>query len=121
MDRRNEAIERYLSRITHEMYHLAPVDQFINSLRQDLYEYEDSHPDCSEEDLESEFGLPEEIAKEFLESQNAIQPKAIAKKNRCKNIIIALLVVLAVATGWYIYDLSQHQQTMATDVIVIYE
>lgn len=121
MDKRNEAIERYLDRIRKEIYNLTPVDQFIDTLRQDLYEYEESNPECTEEDLESEFGLPEEIAKEFLDSQDAIQPRAIAKKNRRKNVIIAILIILAVAAGWYIYDLSQQQQTMATDVIVIYE
>ena len=73
MQKKNEAVERYLNRITQEIYNLAPVDQFINTLRQDLYEYEENHPDCSEDDLEAEFGLPEEIAKEFLESQDWVE------------------------------------------------
>lgn len=119
--KKNEAIERYLNRIREEIYNLTPVDDFIDALRQDLYEYQESNPDCTEEDLESEFGSPEEIAKDFLEGQDAVHPKEIAKSKKQRNIIIAVLVVALIAMGVYLADLISHQQTMATDVITIEE
>ena len=119
--KKNEAIERYLNRIREEIYNLTPVNDFIDALRQDLYEYQDNNPDCTEEDLESEFGSPEEIAKDFLEGHDAVQPKEIAKSKKKRNIIIAVLVVALIAMGVYLADLISHQQTMATDVIIIEE
>ena len=77
--RRRETVEHFLSRIREEIYNLTPVDDYLETLRNDLYEYQENNPECTEEDLESEFGTPEEIAKDFLEGNSAIQPKQIAK------------------------------------------
>ena len=121
MDRRNEAIERYLDRIRKEIYNLTPVDQFIDTLRQDFYEYEESNPECTEEDLESEFGSPEEIAKDFLEGNSTIQPKQIAKSKKRRNIAIAILIIALVSMGAFLIDMLGQQQSRATDVITIYE
>ncbi|MDD6881243.1 MAG: hypothetical protein PUE18_06670 [Firmicutes bacterium] len=116
---KNDAVERYLNRIRQEIYNLAPIDDFIEMLRNDLYEYEKSNPDCTEEDLESEFGTPEEIAKDYLDENNVVQPKEVAKSKRKKNIIIAILIVALVVVSAYLIDLHRHQQAMATDVIII--
>ena len=117
--RRNETVERFISRIRAEIYNLTPVDDYLEALRNDLYEYQKHNPECTEEDLESEFGTPEEIAKDFLEGNNAIQPKQIAKGKKTRNIIIVVLILALVALGGYLIDLHGQQQSMATDVIVI--
>lgn len=119
--RRNETVERFISRIREEIYNLTPVDDYLETLRNDLYEYQENNPECTEEDLESEFGTPEEIAKDFLEGNSAIQPKQIAKGKKTRNIIIAVLILALIAISGYLIDLHNHQQTMATDVIVIEE
>ena len=116
---KNDAVERYLNRIRQEVYNLAPIDDFIEMLRNDLYEFEKSNPDCTEEDLESAFGSPEEIAKDYLDENNVVQPKEVAKSKRKKNVIIAILIVALVAVSAYLIDLHRHQQAMATDVIII--
>lgn len=120
-NRRNETVERFLNRIRNEIYNLAPVEDYLETLRNDLYEYQENNPECTEEDLESEFGSPEEIAKDFLEGNIAIQPKQIAKAKKTRNIIIAVLIIALVAVSGYLIDLHRHQQSMATDVIIIEE
>ena len=119
--KRNEAIERYLNRIREEVCNLMSVDDFIDALRHDLYEYQESNPDCTEEDLESEFGSPEEIAKDFLEGHDAMRPKEIAKSKKKRNFVIAILIIALIALGGYLIDILGQQQSMATDVITIEE
>lgn len=120
-EKQNHIIEHYLNRIKEEVYNLASVDNFISALRDDLYEYEASHPDFTEEDLETEFGMPGEIAKDFLEESNATQPKDIARSRKHRNLIIGILIVALIGLAAYLFDLHQHQQVMATDVIVIHD
>ena len=119
MDKKNAVIEQYLSKIKAQIYKIGPVDEFINALRQDLYEYEENNPNCTEEDLESEFGTPEEIAEDFLKEHPALRPERVMKGKRIRNIIIAVLVVVLVAGGFIFKDFLSQRQTMATDVVVI--
>lgn len=119
--KKNEVIERYIKRIREEIYNLSPAEDFIESLKQDLYEFQESNPELTEEDIESEFGSPEEIAKDFLEGRNEIQPKEIAKSKRRRNIIIAILVVALLGLGAVLADTLSQRQVMATDVIVIHD
>ena len=37
---KNDVVERYLNRIRQEIYNLAPIEDFIEMLRNDLYEYQ---------------------------------------------------------------------------------
>ena len=119
MDKKNAVIEQYLSKIKTHIYRISSVDGFIDALRQDLYEYEETNPDCTEEDLESEFGTPEEIAEDFLKEHPALRPEKVMKGKRIRNIIIAVLVVVLVTVGFIFKDFLSQRQTMATDVIVI--
>lgn len=121
MDKRKTVIEQYLDKIKAQIYKISPVDEFINELRQDLYDYAETNPDCTEEDLASEFGTPEEIANDFLKDHPTLQPKRIIKGKRIRNIIIAVLVVVLVAGGFVFADFLSHRQVKATDVIVIEE
>ena len=41
--RRNETVERFISRIRAEIYNLAPVDDYLEVLRNDLYEYQENN------------------------------------------------------------------------------
>lgn len=119
MDKKNAVIEQYLSKIKTHIYRISSVDEFIDALRQDLYEYEETNPDCTEEDLESEFGTPEEIAEDFLKEHPALRPEKVMKGKRIRNIIIAVLVVVLVAGGFIFKDFLSHRQVKATQVVVI--
>ena len=66
-------------------------------------------------------GMPEDIAKEFLDNTVTYTPKIIAKKRKRKKIIIVLLCVTLIIVAIYCIILSMQTQSMATDVITIYE
>ncbi len=121
MDRKNVIIEQYLDKIKAQIYKLSPVDEFIGALRQDLYDYEEANPDFTEEDLESEFGTPEEIASDFLKENPTLQPKAVVKGKRIRNIIILVLIAVLIAGGFVFADFLSQRQVMATDVVYIEE
>ncbi|MGN0659016.1 MAG: HAAS signaling domain-containing protein [Emergencia sp.] len=119
MDKKNKAIEQYLDKIKAQIYRLSPAEEFINALRQDLYEYAEANSDCTEEDLESEFGTPEEIARDFLREHPSLQPKAVVKGRRIRNIIILILITVLVAGGFIFADFLGQRQVKATQVVVI--
>ena len=87
-------------------------------------DYCDEHPGCTTEDLEEEFGTPEEIANEFLESKNVSNSGRIKKLRNSRRLIaiiaVVLVVVLIAVIAFYRDVLSQSTQAKATDVIVIY-
>lgn len=119
--KKNKIIEEYLNAVRKEIHNLAPADSFLEALRRDLLEFADVNPSFTKADLESEFGSPEELAKDFLEENSAVQPKEVAKSKKRKNIIIGILIVLLIAGAIYVADLASHTQGMATDVIIIEE
>ena len=121
MDKKSIIIEQYLDRIKAQICKISDIDEFIDALRQDLYDYEESHPDCTEEDLESEFGTPEDIAEDYLQGHPFLQPRKVMRGKRIRNIIIAVLAVALIAGGFVFADFLSHRQVKATDVIVIEE
>ena len=65
----HEIVNEYLKEVKKELSGLCSADEFLSSMREYLDDYCDEHPDCTLEDLECEFGTPEEVAGEFLESK----------------------------------------------------
>ena len=104
----HEVVDNYIKMIKKEISSIYSADEFLSSMREYLDDYCDEHPGCTTEDLEEEFGTPEEIANEFLESKNVSNSGRI-KKLRNSRRLIAIIDVL-----------SQSTQAKATDVIVIY-
>ncbi len=121
MDKKSMLIEQYLDKIKAQICKISDIDEFINALRQDLYDYKESHPDCTEEDLESEFGTPEDIAEDYLQGHPFLQPKKVMRGKRIRNIIIAILAVALIAGGFVFSDFLSQRQVKATQVIVIEE
>ena len=145
----HEVVDNYIKMIKKEISSIYSADEFLSSMREYLDDYCDEHPGCTTEDLEEEFGTPEEIANEFLESKNVsnsgrikklrnsrrliaiiavvLVVVLIAKIKKLKNsrrliaiIAVVLVVVLIAVIAFYRDVLSQSTQAKATDVIVIY-
>ncbi len=120
----NQEIEQYLHQIETAIYHLAESDDFIDGLRQQLYDYAEAHTTLSISTLVKEFGTPEEVAADFLETRSALKPKKVAKSRQrgwIKTIIILILAVIVIGEILHLRDLRSQKQAMATDVITIYE
>lgn len=117
----NEKIERYIQQVLTEIHNLSNSDAFIEALRQQLYDYAEEYPDFSLEELENSFGTPEDVANDFLESVQKLTPVHAVKSKKKYKIIIIVMAALILSGALYLYILSQHTQTMATDVITIYE
>lgn len=119
MNRTHASIEKYLEEVKKAIHHLVPCDDFINSLREELLDNLEANPDCTVEQLIEEFGKPETIAKDFLENHKELQPHKISKSKKTRNIIIVTLIIALAAVSWYLWDIHQQTQAMATDVIII--
>ena len=105
----HEIVNEYLKEVKKELSGLCSADEFLSSMREYLDDYCDEHPDCTLEDLECEFGTPEEVAGEFLESKGLSN----------SGIAVVLVVVLIAVIAFYRDVLSQSTQAKATDVIVV--
>lgn len=116
-----QIIDIYMNKVKKEIYKLSPADDFLNELKNNLIEYSENNPNCTIDDLIEQFGAPEDIAKEFLDNTLAYTPKIIAKKRKRKKIIIVSLCIMLVIAAIYCIKLSMQTQSMATDVITIYE
>ena len=120
----HEVVDNYIKMIKKEISSIYSADEFLSSMREYLDDYCDEHPGCTTEDLEVEFGTPEEIANEFLESKNVSNSGRIKKLRNSRRLIaiiaVVLVVVLIAVIAFYRDVLSQSTQAKATDVIVIY-
>ncbi len=116
-----QVIDIYIDKVKKELYKLAPADAFLKELEDNLIDYSRDNPNCSMDDLIEQFGRPEELAKEFLENTVDYSPKIIARKNKKKKVIIALLCIALVAVVAYCVIISMQTQSKGSDVIIIYD
>lgn len=79
-----QIIDIYIGKVKKEIYKLSPADDFLNELKSNLIEYSEDNPNCTMDDLIEQFGMPEDIAKEFLDNTVTYTPKIIAKKKKKK-------------------------------------
>jgi uncharacterized membrane protein len=114
-------IEEYLNEVKENIYRPEKTDRFIDEIRSSLTDYVENNPDCDFEDLVNQFGSPEDVAREYLDSYAYSSPKEISKKNRRRRILIIILIVLLAALIAYCIDISKQTQGKATDVVTIYE
>ena len=75
-------IEEYLNEVKENIYSPEKTDRFIDEIRSSLTDYVENNPDCDFEDLVNQFGSPEDVAREYLDSYAYSSPKEISKKNR---------------------------------------
>lgn len=116
-----QVIDIYIDKVKKELYKLAPADAFLKELEDNLIDYSRDNPNCSMDDLIEQFGRPEELAKEFLENTVDYSPKIIARKNKKKKVIIALLCIALVAVVAYCVIISMQTQSKGSDVVIIYD
>lgn len=98
MNGKNTIIEGYLDMVRKKIRKTEGTDRFIDFLREDIEEFCDSNPNCTEEDLIKEFGSPEEVARSYINDTVKIEPKALAdskKKKRALIIILAVILLIA--------------------------
>lgn len=114
-------IEEYLNEVKENIYRLEKTDRFIDEIRSSLTDYVENNPDCDFEDLVNQFGSPEDVAKEYLDSYAYSSPKEISKKNRKRRILIIILFIFVIALIIFCADMAMHTQGKATDVVTIYE
>lgn len=112
-------IETYLDNIKEEFGDIVPETDFIDSLRQDLYEYCENHPNSTLSDLEEEFGTAEQIVLECTETIEKLSPKEVKKQKNKRNIVIALLLLIICIGAILFADILGQTQSQATDVIFI--
>lgn len=73
------------------------------------------------DDIIEQFGSPEDVAKEILDSSPDFVPVKLASRNRRKWIIIAVLCIVLIIAAIYTAVISMQTQSKATDVITVYE
>ena len=92
----HEIVNEYLKEVKKELSGLCSADEFLSSMREYLDDYCDEHPDCTIRDLKDEFGTPEEVAGEFLESKGISNSGKIKKLKNSRRLIAIIAVVLVV-------------------------
>ena len=75
MNKTDEVIELYLQEIRNAIHNIVPCETFIEGLRQELQDALKSSGDCTLEELISQFGNPETLAKEFWKKQKSFSQK----------------------------------------------
>ncbi|MGF6376974.1 putative membrane protein [Clostridiales Family XIII bacterium PM5-7] len=118
---KSNIIEEYVKMVKQQINNLTSTDDFIEALYNDLSEYTENNPNCTLEEIIDTFGRPEDIAKDFLSEVEELNLRKIAKAKRRRGVIIAGLIVLLILGGIYLADILSQTQTMATDVITVYE
>lgn len=121
MNKTDEIIELYLQEIRKAIHNLVPCETFIEGIRQAVQEALEPSKIYTLDELISQFGEPETLAQELLEDREELQPKSIAKSKKKRNIIIAALIVVLVASLGYLYVIHSQTQAKATDVIIVEE
>ena len=116
-----ENIDIFVDRVEKKLHNLAPHDAFLSDLRSDLTDFVSDDPDCTIDDMIEQFGRPEDIARDYLDSTGCNAPREIARKNKRRNIAIIALVAVLIAFGVYHYIDSQPREAMTVDVEVIHE
>ncbi len=96
MNSKNAIIEGYLDMVRKKIHNAGDTDRFIDFLREDLEEYCDSNPGCTEEDLIREFGSPEEVARNYINDTVKIDPKKVSQTRIRRIILIAILSVILI-------------------------
>ena len=83
----NHIIDKYLNNVQKALHHLIPDEPYLSDLRTNLEEYVQQFPGCTYEDLVSQFGSPENVAQDFIDT---VKPNSISHrvKLRKRNILI---------------------------------
>lgn len=75
-------IEIYLEQVRNSIFNIIDADEFIEALRQQLYDYASDYPDLSLEALYHEFGDPGTVAQESLKINRIFIRNKLQKKRK---------------------------------------
>ena len=94
MNSNNTIIEGYLDMVRKKIHNAGNTDRFIDFLREDLQDFCDNNPGCTEEDLIKEFGKPEDVARNYINDNIKVDPKEVSAKKKKRIIIIIILAAI---------------------------
>lgn len=112
-------INEYIDNVNHEIYNLFPAKDFLAALRTDVENFVSEFPQCTYSDIVEQFGSPEFVARDFIESSDSHTPKEKAAKKKRLQILLVVLIIAALACIVYSILLSSQRQVMYDDVITI--
>ena len=101
MNSKNTIIEGYLDMVRKKIHKAGNADRFIDFLREDLQDFCDNNPGCTEEDLIREFGKPEDVARNYINDNIKVDPKEVAKCKKKKTALIIVLALILIAILTY--------------------
>ena len=101
MNSNNTIIEGYLDMVRKKIHNAGNTDRFIDFLREDLQDFCDNNPGCTEEDLIREFGKPEDVARNYINDNIKVDPKEVAKCKKKKTALIIVLALILIAILTY--------------------
>ena len=101
MNSKNTIIEGYLDMVRKKIHNAGNTDRFIDFLREDLQDFCDNNPGCTEEDLIREFGKPEDVARNYINDNIKVDPKEVAKCKKKKTALIIVLALILIAILTY--------------------
>lgn len=113
----NDAIEKYISNVKKELYHLVPSDEYISDLRSNLDEYAQQFTNCTYQQWVEQFGSPEDVAAEFISVHKPSGPKEQARYRKKILLLIILIVVLVVILSFVIFTSSRDRQAFYSDIV----
>ena len=87
----NHIADKYLNNVQKALHHLIPDEPYLSDLRSNLEEYVQQFPDCTYEDLVSQFGSPENVAQDFIDT---IKPDSIPHRVKRKKRNMLFLIIL---------------------------
>ena len=120
----NNSFERYL----HDVRSVFPVFQkseqrFFQDFSSAIQEYQNTHPDCTFEELKENFGSPEDIITEYYDNiGSGAYVKTMRKSYYLKIITIAVIILsmCIVSRIYYIYKEWDNTQISSEQTIIMY-
>lgn len=116
-----EIVEQYICDVKRELYRLVRAESYITNLRENLEEYVRQFPDCVYSDLVEQFGTPQAVAGEIIESTKINAPKELAKRRKRNFLFAALAIVVIVFLVAFVVALSGEQILYYSDTTIIIE
>lgn len=117
----NHIIDKYLNNVQKALHHLIPDEPYLSDLRTNLEEYVQQFPGCTYEDLVSQFGSPENVAQDFIDT---VKPNSISHrvKLRKSNILIFItLTSVIIFLLLFVHALSRNRIVHSEDETIIYK
>lgn len=97
--------------------------QFISDLSDSIYNFSDANPTAAYEDFEKRFGIPENVASEFLKSMDSEELTTLTNKSiwikRAIIILTAILAIVIITAGiWLIYEVIDEPEVYYYETVI---